>query len=580
MIEFSADQTIEQILMASYYKVPRFQRPYSWTSDNTGDFWTDIAQSEADSYFIGAFIVFGEDTNDGMRRVTERSIVDGQQRMTTITILLAAIRDMFDQVGRDDLARGVQGYIRRADRQDRLRFVLETEGGYPYLHAAVQSYPPEERPPDPLRSDEKLIKQAHEYFLSELTSLKDSVDADTTIAPPERPDEFVRRLEDLRDRVLNLTAILVVVQNIDDAYIIFETLNTRGKDLSLADLVRNFLLRDLREAGEGADMPRERFNRLLEQLQETGIEINPADFLNHSWLSRRSFASRRKLFKEIKRSIRTVSDKQAFLRELEEDLPLYIRVRRPQALPWPREQAEVIRSLQALDIFHMTQPAPLVLAAIRAHQVGRTLKLRHLKQVLRAVEIFHFKFTAIAGRSSSGGISFRYARHARNFVGADADDHRRNIDELIGKLKEALPTRDEFVAGFVELGYASTRTGDKRLVQYVLEQFYRYHMDGALEVDFPSMTIEHLAPENPRASDTADVTSECVPLIGNLIFVSESLNHRLANASFEKKQDILRTQSELWVDPFILEAESWGDEEIRTRTRKLAEEAYDSVWSI
>jgi hypothetical protein len=573
MIEFSADRTIEQVLLAGYYKVPRFQRPYSWTADNTGEFWSDIAESIGRDYFIGALIVYTDRASDGERRPdTEYAIVDGQQRLTTIMILLAALRDAFGRVGRDDLAQGIHGYIARADRRNATRFVLETEGGYPYLHAVVQSFPAVERPPDPLRSDEKLIKDAHDYFVSQIASLEQSVARDTTIAPEGRTERFIERLEELRDRVLSLVVILVVVGDIDDAYVIFETLNTRGKDLSLADLVRNFLLRDLREQAGAADLPRDRFNRLLELLQEPGIEINPAEFLHHSWLSRYDYVSRKNLFRDIKANIRTPQQKLAYLRELETDLPIYVRVRRPDSARWPRHLWPVVRSLKALDVFHMTQPVPLVLASLRAYEVERSLTIRPLKRLLRSIEAFHFQFTAIAGRSSSGGISMRYAAHARRF--REEEDHARNVEVLLQKLREATPSREEFLAAFTRLAYSSEHTSDKALVRYVLDELYR-SATRAVEVNFDAMTIEHLLPERARAGQ-AD--AEVIASIGNLILVSEELNNELANKPPHEKLEILRRQRELWVDPLVLAEGDWDASAVAQRTGRMGETAFDSVW--
>jgi hypothetical protein len=573
MIEFSADQTIEQVLLAGYYRVPRFQRPYSWTLDNIGEFWSDLTQSLGRDYFIGAVIVYSDSADEPTnRRITDYSIVDGQQRLTTIMVLLAALRDTFAEFEEPDLARGVQGFIARPDRRNIPRFVLEAEGGYPYLQAVVQTFPAEERPPDPMRSDEKLIEQAHRYFRDELRRLRESVLLDTTISREDRPAAFISRLEELRDRVLSLSVILVVVRNVDDAYVIFETLNTRGKDLGLADLVRNFLLRDLREGVGAADMPRNRFNRILEQLQEPGVDLNSADFLHHSWLSRYEYASRKNLFPEIKRRVRSAAAKATYLRDLEVDLPLYTRVRKPDTTTWAREMSAVVRSLRALDVFHMTQPVPLVLAALRAYMVERSLTLRQLKRLLRAVEAFHFKYTAIAGRSSSGGISMRYAAHARRF--REDPDHNANIDALVAKLRDALPTREEFVAAFLALGYSSTHTADKALVRYVLDEFYRAAIS-AVEVDFRAMTIEHLMPESSMQISGAPAA---VASIGNLILVSETLNNELASRDFPTKREILGRQRELWVDPTILEADAWTEASIRARAERMAAEAFDHLW--
>ena len=218
-------------------------------------------------------------------------------------------------------------------------------------------------------------------------------------------------------------------------------------------------------------MPRERFNRLLERLQEPGIEISPSDFLHHSWLSRHDYVSRKSLFREMKARLRTADQKASYLRELEQDLSLYIKARRSGSVEWRREMGPVVRSLRALDVFKMTQPVPLILAGLRAYELEQSITIRQLKRLLRSLEAFHFKYTAISGKSLSGGISFRYAAHARRL--REDENHVANIDELVRKLRDALPVRDEFIAAFKSLGYSSTYTVDKALVRYVLEEFYR-----------------------------------------------------------------------------------------------------------
>ena len=86
----SSDKNIKSLLSANYYKIPRFQRPYSWTQENISDFWTDTIVDSDTDYFIGSIVVFdaGNDTF---------GIVDGQQRLSTITMVLCAIRNSLDE---------------------------------------------------------------------------------------------------------------------------------------------------------------------------------------------------------------------------------------------------------------------------------------------------------------------------------------------------------------------------------------------------------------------------------------------------------------------------------------------------
>lgn len=575
MIEVSTHQTVEQVLQVGFYEIPRFQRPFSWTADNIGDFWTDTVQSETADYFIGAFIVYEADDEQPGRQ-HNYSVVDGQQRITTITILLAAVRDAFAREGATDLASGLQQYIARVDRRNQARLILQTEGGFPYLQAHVQSFPPQETANDALRGDERLIQGAYDFFTDELKSLRTSTLDDSTIPPADRPSRYIEALESIRDRILGLNVILVIVDNEDDAYIIFETLNTRGKDLSLVDLVRNFLLRDLREPEGPGDVPRARFNQILAKLQEVEPPLDPSEFILHSWNSRYQYTSSKRIFRQMKEQIRTREKKVALLRALEQDVELYIRVRRPHAGSWPTQMREVQRSLRALRTFNMSQPVPVLLSALRAYE-DDVVRMATLKKLFRAIEVFHFTFTAVAGKSSSGGVSTRYALHARQFLGASRDQANGNVADLIQKLRSGLPTRDEFMAGFQRLGYMSTETRAKPLVQYVLEGLYRHESGGSAEIDFSNMTIEHLASENPRSA-ADDLEEAPVAAIGNLILVSESLNNRLANKSFPQKKQLLAAQQGLFVDQLVLAADEWGEEQIAERTTAMGALAFDHAW--
>jgi len=84
----SKDTDIESLLAGAYFHIPRFQRPYSWDEDNLGDFWNDVIVNKSDDYFIGSMVVYKKDKQ-------QFGVVDGQQRLTTITILLCVIRDYF-----------------------------------------------------------------------------------------------------------------------------------------------------------------------------------------------------------------------------------------------------------------------------------------------------------------------------------------------------------------------------------------------------------------------------------------------------------------------------------------------------
>ena len=93
-----SESTIRVMFQSAFYKIPRFQRPYSWDRGNIEEFWTDVIEGMATSYFIGSMVFY--------KKGNETFVVDGQQRLTTLTIFLAALRDTLHEVGEESSRQG------------------------------------------------------------------------------------------------------------------------------------------------------------------------------------------------------------------------------------------------------------------------------------------------------------------------------------------------------------------------------------------------------------------------------------------------------------------------------------------
>jgi hypothetical protein len=206
------------------------------------------------------------------------------------------------------------------------------------------------------------------------------------------------------------------------------------------------------------------------------------------------------------------------------------------------------------------------------------IKTRHVTAILAAIENFHFAFTAIASQRSSDGISLMYALAARGVFQAEKQQAKVKClqDFKKNKLATKRPPYPEFESSFMELKYSSKMTKQKNLVRYILTKLYQKHSMG-LPVDPEQATIEHLAPENPLVN--TGLSDEDVASIGNLILVNQTLNGKLGNKSLTEKAQLLK-DAKVWVDPVILKAKKWGSAEIERRTRLLAKDAYENVWSV
>lgn len=561
------DVEIRNVLDTGYYDVPRFQRAYSWERDHIVDFLNDTVVTCEEDYFIGSMVVFRENTGTF-------GIVDGQQRLTTITMILCALRDAYKAEDFEDLARGIHSLIERIDLDNNPRFVLQTETSYPYFQEYIQKYNEPEIEAE-LSQEEINLKNAFDLICRFIT---DEIESIKGYKGNKRVDiaALVRnRLHEMRDRILKLKVVLIELENEVDACTIFETMNTRGKDLSVGDLIKNHLLKHIKVGNRQVDLPKNKWMQIREHIDNAG-DVDIDIFLLHVWLSRYEYTSLKTLYKKFKLTIKN-NELKSFQDDLLNDARIYRSIFDPESHPWEKNKREIRNVLISLDNFHVTQQTPMVLAVLREHQNDR-LKYKLTLDCLEAIEKFHYMYTAITSQRSSGGIASMYSSYARKLLHA-RDDQARNkvIQELKQKMREKVPTFDEFIAGFKKLKFINEFTKHKKTIQYTLSRIDSYYSKHGLVVDYTLMTIEHIYAQNPRKKSTL----QDVPIgqIGNLILIDEKTNGGMGNKEFGQKKEVL-TKAKIFIDDVLLVTETWGKEEIERRTELLGKLAYENVFRI
>jgi hypothetical protein len=568
------DRDMRSVLRDGFYDIPRFQRPYSWTNQEVDDFLEDVVVHSGPDYFVGSMVVY----------VTGKesfAVVDGQQRLTTMTMMLAALRDVADAIGEHSTARGLQKLIEREDDDDQLRYILRPESSHPFFQATVQRFqqshdedgPKKSAPaPRPTTPEHRAIDEAFKRITAYVRAPIELILADQSVGRTAGKRAALDRLKEMRDKVLAIRLIFIQLDDEDDAYFIFETLNTRGKDLRVSDLVRNHLLAKIPRDNASLDLPREQWTGLLERFAEAPSDADVNRFILHQWLTRYRYTSDKKLFRDIRKEITSGGDAKSYLDQLTNDADLYRKATEPSRAPWSTQHSEVRDALRALELFGVRQPMPMVLSLLRAHK-EKGIKLAALKRTLRTLESFYFVSTAIASVPSSGGVSSMFARFARELTAADTAQRKSDVlKEMTDKLRSMRPTEDQFVAGFVDLETSKRYPQERRVVAYVLRRVYQHHDSTAWDFD-SGMNVEHLAPQAGELSD------ESVANIGNLMLVSVDLNDELADKDFAEKQKILKAQVKVWVDETVLKASEWDEAAIDARARTIAKEAYAKVWA-
>lgn len=558
----SKDTDIESLLDGSYFHIPRFQRPYSWDDENINDFWNDLIANKGDDYFIGSMVVY-------KRSKQSFGVVDGQQRLTTTTILLCVLRDAFYELGYVDSAEGLHQLIERKDRDNKSEFVLKTETSFPYFQEHIQKFG-EPEIHQKLLAEEQNLRRAHLLFKKLVGDSISSVDKDATVLEEFKAKAKFEKLTGIRDTILNLNLIFVVLDNEDDAYLIFETLNTRGKDLSVSDLVKNHFAKNLKTKGT-VDTTKIKWGHVMETIHNSSADLSTDMFIYHYWASRYEAIPLKKLFPVIKKRVTKEASKE-YLDSLVSDAKLYRSIHEP-SYEWTKNEAQASRSLSALQLFKVSQPTPAVLSLARAYKDGK-IKFGKFRDALGAIEKFHFIFTAVTSSRSSGGISAMYSAFARKlFESETSQEAGDEINEFIGKLRARRPSIDEFVVAFREIVFTNANAKQKNLVRYILRavsEFYNYKYP----CDMDELTIEHLHPQSMLTNGWDEWS---VGQIGNLIFLDQKFNEKLKTNKIEEK--LARLKESGYVIPVeLVGAVTWTPKQALARTDIIAKVAYEEVW--
>ena len=510
---------------------------------------------------MGSLVVFGDRKERNLI-----SLVDGQQRLTTITIMLAILRNLLAESGEDGPAAAIHELIEARDLDNKSRYVLEHVPGDRYFQFAVQALRADPKA-SPEGVQQENLQAAFRFLESTLRShLKSQFSA---VA------KSTQYLKHLRDCLLQMHFIAIELDDEDDAYLIFETLNTRGKDLRASDLLKNHFMRLLPESAKGVDATRNTWSDVVSKLHSVAGNLDADSFLLHYWLSAESSVSKANLFLSFKATIKK-NNAKAWLEDLRQASATYVRCMAPSESKFAKEERALQESLQAIRVFGVAQAAPLMLALVRQYE-AKVISLKSVRSAIESIEKFTFQFNALTQSRGGGGVSNMYAKLAQQTTACEtAQEFASVLSDIKDKFRERVPDLSEFTLPFVRLIYRSNYTRERSVVRYVLTKLAR-HFGMPEEVDLSMLTIEHILAQS-QGEETDDAFD--VGAIGNLILVNETLNGQLGTKSFKDKKALFTANNNVFLDPYLSDAKKWDAEAISQRGVSLAEVGYSKVWNI
>ena len=546
---------ISSVFGKGKFIIPNYQREYDWDNENIEEFINDIEDTSiGDNYFIGHMVFNGEYSGNTFE------VIDGQQRITTVTILLCCIRDRFYELKEDNLANAIHNkYIFSIDLDNKSFAILENRMPYPILQSRIQSAPKDrDNNAKPQKNGEKKILNTYDIFYKRLAGYN------------------VDELKILRDKVINLETIFVAATGLADASTIFMTLNATGKDLTALDLVKNYVFSKY-PTKPHIDEPNDSWKIILQNT--IGIHKNNENnrFLNNSFASRYKKVSDKRIYKEVIRQFKNDTiDSKSFILELKEDSEIYKTITQPSPSFFDKNDYDIYESIYAIVVVFKIEVAnAFLLSVIREYKKHSISKAMFL-YVLKCIEHLHFVNNAICSKRSSGYDSL-YAKYAQELFRANDKEQKHAIIKTLSKdLLNRIPEKADFDSSFnKKVFFSSKETKQKNLVQYILNKIERQKNKNAILIQ---TSIEHIYPEN-AGSKWGQLRDESnIRCIGNLVLLDRGLNSLIGNDSYQHKRNLINERSSLISTKEIFLREDWNEEAIIERTKSICDYMYSDIW--
>lgn len=537
------------------YIVPPYQRDYSWKQEHWEDLWEDILaleKSQGDHY-MGSIVLQSSD-----RKFFR--IIDGQQRIATLSILILACIDFLRELGDGHRATLLEtAYVGGRNPVSLLvecKLTLNAHDDDFYQLNLTQQRAPAGGSRN-LSDSERLLWECRQFFGKHVRE---------HFSGTKRCEDVARFVDEIV--TARLVFISVRVQDELSAYTVFETLNARGLELSEPDLLKNYLL-SLADRSSKSQM-----EPLLKQWHRIAARVGTGRlplFLRHHLNSHREYVRQKELFKRLKVEVHDLTGVFALLESLEVDAAWYHALGNPNDDFW-LDYPGAREPVRVLCLFGVTQYLPLALAAKDA------LPPSQIVDVLRCCAVISVRFNGISHRSTHI-LEATYNELAI----ALRQGEIKNLPDLRRRLEDIYIPDEEFVADFANLRIEATGRSGKRLRYLLCELEKRQGIRDLSDETSPNLTIEHILPENPGVEWDAAFPrpdqDRYADRLGNYALLEKSLNNREAgNAAFAVKRAVYE-RSQYSTTKAIAGHEDWTPAIVAARQAQMAKQA-KTIWRL
>lgn len=546
------------------YIVPPFQRDYAWEESEWMELWTDLmelrraSKTDHHNHYLGALVL------QRTAQRAEMNIIDGQQRLVTLSLLALSVIGRIEKLIKrglspDDNRERVrilrEKFVSTKDSaslQHRSRMKLNDHDNPFYELYLVQAKEPTR--PNSLKGSEQRLYRAFKFF-DQAIEKQLGADAD---------GETLARF--LEETVANrIRFIEILVEDDETAFTVFETLNARGIALGTADLLKNFVFSIAAKGGANdLNMAKSWWDQILDLVPMDQL----ASFMFHKLAGKVADLREKRVFTEVKRLVPEKMTIFDFLRDVKDAADIYAGLDYPNSDFWA-EFPDARKHVRVLDILRVEQCRPVILAAFPR----LSERPERLARLLRNLVTISLRATVV--RINTGDLQRVYHATAVKIENGEL----KSPLAITKSLADITPTDEDFKAGFAQWKL-EPKGPRKRLLRYVLGELEAAVGGAVIDFEASDATIEHILPENPNGEwelFSGEDRQRDITRLGNLTPLEYSLNREIGSSNFEQKWNIYqRSRYKLTRD--IVHSE-WSPAAVRARQLVLAEKAV-AIWRI
>lgn len=494
------------------YSIPSLQRPYSWDTKEVEKLWDDILENESSFYYIGSVVaIMGEGS------VSRDQIIDGQQRLTTLSLFLVAIRNyVINKKGKDflEIEDEIEEFLikfRRSEEQVRLYFSDDNSNS---IYSAI------------IKNEEvnKYHTDTQRRFLKNLEFINQKL---SEYSPKCKFSE----IKTLFDKIKNLQIIFIKCKDRSAAYKLFESINATGISLATTDMIKNSIFESLHKDPKILKSVENGWKDMYESFEEDSSYLK--SYIRHHWISTVGYTNHSRLFDDFIEKYKKENEVLKYTNSLFNLSSIYLSLRDGATeslknLPRKRYEVQEIKdTLNFLKFLGVDQVYSVILFVYNKDP-------ENFKKDLIRFTAFQFLYKYVPGSPSTPEKKY-FADYCSGKI--NKQDVKKGLISLCvnqeAQFKNKLLDKIKYIEG---------KSGD---VQFMLEK-YLYFKGGASK--FARPTIEHIIPQddsdpiiNKFKCDKKEITKK-IHQLGNLTILEEGENSSKDefNKPFSEKKSLYK----------------------------------------